>query len=59
MRKKATAAPTTLVTEEETEEEYPLIYNMWVENMTIHAYDGATVILQTGKPSSPPKPPGT
>jgi hypothetical protein len=40
----------------EEEEEYPLIYNMWIENMTINA---ETVILQTGQPTKPPpKPPG-
>lgn len=41
---------------EEPEEEYPLIYNMWIENLTINA---ETVILQTGRPGDPGKPPGT
>lgn len=36
---------------EEPTEEYPLVYNMWIENMTINA---ETVILQTGRPADPP-----
>jgi hypothetical protein len=39
---------------EEPEEEYPLVYNMWIENLTINA---ETVILQTGNPTPPPVPP--
>lgn len=37
------------------EEEYSLIYNMWITNMTINANE---VILQTGKPVGPPPPNG-
>ena len=40
---------------EQEEEGYPLVYNMWVENMTINANE---VILQTGKPVGPPPPTG-
>lgn len=40
----------------EEEENYPLVYNMWIENLTINA---ETVILQTGRPGDPGKPPGT
>lgn len=41
--------------QEEQEEGYPLVYNMWIENMTINANE---VILQTGKPVGPPPPGG-
>lgn len=42
----------------EEEEEYPgaLVYNMWIENMTITVNDGGQVILQTGKPAPWPPP---
>lgn len=33
--------------------EYGLVYNMWITNMTINA---TTVILQTGEPNDPPPP---
>lgn len=47
------------LTEEEPEEyEGQLIYNMWIENMTINVHDGGTVILQTGSPKTPPPGPG-
>lgn len=47
------------LTTEEPEDEYSgsLVYNMWVENMTINVHDGGRVILQTGRPKDP-KPPG-
>jgi hypothetical protein len=50
MAKKAAEEP------EVSEEEYEgkLIYNMWIENMTINVHDGGTVILQTGEPKNPP-----
>ena len=41
--------------EQEEQEEYPLVYKMWVTNMTINATE---VILQTGKPVGPPPPTG-
>jgi hypothetical protein len=44
------------VNSQETEEEAYLVYNMWIENLTINA---ESVILQTGQPTKPPpKPPG-
>lgn len=49
------------LTEEEPEEEYEsgsLIYQMWIENMTINVHDGGTVILQTGRPKDPVPPHG-
>jgi hypothetical protein len=49
------------VEEPEVPEEYEgqLIYNMWVENMTINIAEGGTCILQTGRPKGevPPNPP--
>jgi hypothetical protein len=44
----------------ETTEEYSegsLIYNMWIENLTITVNEGGNVILQTGKPKENPNPP--
>lgn len=43
---------------EEPEEDYPLVYNMWVTTMNITVQSGGQVILQTGKPQphDPPKP---
>ena len=38
---------------EEEQEEYPLVYNMWIENLTINC---KTVIMQTGEPNDPPPP---
>lgn len=35
-------------------ESYPLVYNMWIESMTINAN---TVVLQTGKPEEDTPPP--
>ena len=37
---------------EETEG-YPLVYNLWIENLTIKC---ETVIMQTGEPNDPPPP---
>lgn len=42
-----------LVETEETEEEYSLIYNMYVTTMNITVESGGTVILQTGRPKDP------
>jgi hypothetical protein len=39
------------------EEEYALVYNMWITNLTITVEDGGTVIFQTGRPKDPPPPP--
>ena len=39
--------------EEEPEEEYGLVYNMWIQNLTINCN---TVIMQTGEPNDPPPP---
>lgn len=36
-------------------EDYPLVYNMWIENLTINCNE---CILQTGKPVGPPPPGG-
>lgn len=44
---------------EQTEEEYPegsLVYNMWIENLTITVNEGGNVVLQ-GKPKENPNPP--
>ena len=38
---------------EEPKEQYPLVYNMWIENLTINCQE---CILQTGKPTDPPPP---
>lgn len=38
---------------QDNQEEYPLVYNMWIENLTINCQ---TCILQTGKPTDPPPP---
>jgi hypothetical protein len=52
MAKKTTEDPLL-----EEEEEYGLVYNMWVTTMNITVEDGGTVILQTGKPRDiPPGP---
>lgn len=40
----------------EAEEEYPLVYNMWITNLTITVEEGGTVIFQTGRPKDPPPP---
>ena len=42
----------------EEEEEYSLVYNMWINATTINftVEDGGTLIFQTGKPKDP-KPP--
>lgn len=47
------AEPANLL--EEEEEVYPLVYNMWITNLTIHN-EGGTVIFQTGRPKDEPKP---
>jgi hypothetical protein len=40
------------------EEEYPLVYNLWINAETINFYvnDGGTLIYQTGRPRDEPKP---
>lgn len=55
----ATKKNVSEVPEEETEESYPLVYNLWITTLNITAEAGSTVILQTGRPSDPGKPPGT
>ncbi len=48
-----------LVEVEEEEEEYGLVYNMWITNLSITVENGGTVIFQTGRPKDPPpNPPG-
>lgn len=52
-------ATTKAEASEESEEEYSLVYNMWIENLTINVHEGGKVIFQTGKPKDPPPtPPG-
>lgn len=51
MAKKTTGDPPILV---EEEEEYQLVYNMWITTLNITVEDGGTVIFQTGKPKDPP-----
>lgn len=38
------------------EEEYPLVYNLWITNLTITVEEGGTVIFQTGRPKDPVPP---
>lgn len=54
----STKEKAAVVSEATEEEEYtgPLVYNMWVTNMTITVENGGQVILQTGKPSPWPPP---
>lgn len=40
----------------EEEEEYPLVYNLWITNLTINVGEGGTVIFQTGRPKDPVPP---
>lgn len=41
----------------EEEEVYQVVYNMWI---TINQAEGSKVVIkQTGKPTSPPPPPGS
>lgn len=39
-----------------TEQEYPLVYNLWVENLTINMAEGSVVNINTGRPKDPPPP---
>jgi hypothetical protein len=50
MAKKTTEDPQLL----EEEEEYQLVYNMFITNLTITVNEGGTVIFQTGKPKDVP-----
>ena len=50
MAKKTNEDPPIL---EEEEEEYQLVYQLWITNLTINN-EGGTVIFQTGKPKNPP-----
>jgi len=54
--KAKTAEPANLV--EEPEEEYSLVYNMWINATTINftVENGGTLIFQTGKPKDEPRP---
>lgn len=45
----------SLQVEGETEE-YPLVYNLWITNLTINVGEGGTVIFQTGRPKDPVPP---
>lgn len=56
--KAKTAEPASLL--EEPEEEYSLVYNMWINATTINftVEDGGTLIFQTGRPKENPPPPG-
>lgn len=45
--------------EEETGEEYPLVYNAIFNNCTITFNFAEGSAFQTGKPGDPGKPPGT
>lgn len=43
---------------EEEEEEYALVYNLWInaETINFNVAEGATLIFQTGRPRDEPKP---
>lgn len=53
MKEKTKTAEQTTSLEAE-EGEYPLVYNMWITNLTITVESGGTVIFQTGKPKDGP-----
>lgn len=46
------------IQETQEEEEYtdPLVYNLWITNLTITVEEGGTVIFQTGRPKDPVPP---
>lgn len=55
MSAKSKETPVSLQAEEEAEQ-YPLVYNLWITNLTITVEQGGTVIFQTGRPKDPVPP---
>lgn len=37
----------------EEEEEYPLVYNLWIENFTLNMAEGCVVNISSGRPKDP------
>lgn len=55
MSAKSKETPASLQVEEE-EYPAPLVYNLWITNLTITVEEGGTVIFQTGRPKDPVPP---
>jgi hypothetical protein len=54
MAKKTTTKAVSVL---EDEDEYALVYKIYITTLNITVHGGGTVIMQTGKPSPPPTPP--
>jgi hypothetical protein len=53
----AKSKETPTVKQAEEEEEYGLVYNMWIDGgVNITMAENSTIIFQTGKPKDPPPP---